>query len=49
MVEHIDALREAIRIVRSRHPFQIDAMVVMPDHLHAVFTMPPEDADYPTR
>ena len=49
LVEHIDALRAAIRIVRSRHPFQIDAMVVMPDHLHAVFTLPPGDADYPTR
>ena len=47
--DHIDALREAIRIVRSRHPFHIDAMVVMPDHLHAIFTMPPGDADYPTR
>ena len=49
LVEHIDALREAIRVVRNRHPFQIDAMVVMPDHLHAIFTMPPGDADYPTR
>ncbi|WP_366043940.1 transposase [Methylomonas sp.] len=49
MVEQIDALRESIRIVRSRHPFQIDAMVVMPDHLHAIFTLPPNDADYPTR
>ena len=49
LVEHIDALREAIRVVRNRHPFQIDAMVVMPDHLHAIFTLPPGDADYPTR
>ncbi len=49
LVEHIDALREAIRIVSSRHPFQIDAIVVMPDHLHAIFTLPTGDADYPTR
>nr|WP_324615370.1 transposase [Methylomonas albis] len=49
LVEHIDILRETIRIVRSHYPFQIDAMVVMPDHLHAIFTLPPDDADYPTR
>ena len=49
LVEHIAALREAFRNVRSRHPFQIDAIVIMPDHLHAVVTLPPGDADYSTR
>jgi putative transposase len=35
-VEHIGALREAVRETRLRFPFEIDAMVVLPDHLHAV-------------
>ncbi len=49
LVEHIDVLRLAIREVRQRHPFAIDAMVIMPDHCHAVFTLPPRDTDYSTR
>ncbi len=49
LVDHIDTLREAIRFVKERHPFHIDAMVVLPDHVHAVWTLPYGDADYPTR
>ena len=49
LVERIDTLREALRYVHTRHPFHIDAMVVLPDHLHAVWTLPPGDADYPMR
>lgn len=36
LVDRIDDLRAALRHVHSRHPFAIDAMVVLPDHLHAV-------------
>jgi putative transposase len=43
------ALRHALRAVRSRIPFEINAMVLQPDHLHCVWTMPPGDADYPER
>ncbi len=43
------ALRDAIKIVRSRHPFIIDAWVLLPDHLHAIWTLPPGDADFPMR
>ena len=49
LTDHIDPLREAMRTVRDRHPFQIDAIVVLPEHLHAIWTLPPGDADYPTR
>ena len=49
LVEHIDALREAVRITRERFPFEIDAMVVLPDHLHAVWTLPEGDSDFPVR
>ena len=49
LVDHIDALREALRRVRQVHHFRIDAMVVLPDHLHAQWTLPPGDADFATR
>ena len=45
----IDVLREAFRQVRAKRPFEIDAIVVLPDHIHSVWTMPPDDADYATR
>ena len=40
LVEQVEALREAVSATRHRFPFQIDAMVVLPDHLHAVWTLP---------
>ncbi|OHX15604.1 transposase [Chromobacterium amazonense] len=49
LTRHIDVLRQAVRQVRDRHPFEIVAMVVLPDHFHAVWTFPEGDADYPTR
>ena len=49
LVEHINLLREAVRAVKRRRPFQIDAWVVLPDHLHAVWTLPEGDADYSGR
>ena len=49
LVEHIDALRGALRYVQRRHPFIIEAMVILPDHLHAIWTLPPDDAGYPMR
>jgi REP element-mobilizing transposase RayT len=42
-------LRTAFRETRRHHPFTIDAMVVLPDHLHAVWTLPEGDADFATR
>jgi putative transposase len=49
LVREIVKLRAAIRSVKQRHPFEIVAMVVMPDHLHALWRLPPDDADYPMR
>jgi putative transposase len=46
---HIELLREAFRQTRQRHPFTIDAIVVLPDHVHAVWTMPDGDSDFATR
>jgi len=49
LVEHIDALRGAFRCVRRQRPFRVEAVVVLPDHLHAVWRLPEGDADYPRR
>jgi putative transposase len=49
LTEHIAELRAAFRKVRRQHPFTIDAMVVLPDHLHAVWTLPEGDANFATR
>jgi putative transposase len=47
--EAVETLREAFRNVRRSRAFEIDAMVVMPDHLHCIWTLPPGDADFATR
>ena len=49
LVDHAEALRATIRVVRQRHPFRIEGMGVRPDHLHAIFTLPPGDTDFSTR
>jgi putative transposase len=43
------ALREAIRSVRRDRPFQVDGWVLLPDHMHAIWTLPTDDPDYATR
>jgi putative transposase len=43
LVERIDVLRLAFRNVRARHPFHIEAIVILPDHLHCVWTLGPGD------
>jgi putative transposase len=49
LTEHIEGLRTAFRETWRRHPFTIDAMVVLPDHLHAIWTLPEGDWDFSTR
>lgn len=49
LVEHIDAFRESVRQVRTQRPFYIDAWVVLPEHTHCVWTLPPGDGDYSSR
>jgi len=43
------ALRESIETVRLTQPFAIDAWVLLPDHLHAIWRLPPGDADFSNR
>ena len=49
LVTHIDALRAAVRSTLHRHPFHIDAWVVLPDHMHCLWTLPDGDTDFPGR
>ena len=42
-------LREAFRSVRSRHPFHVSSIVLLPDHLHAIWNLPEGDANYAMR
>jgi putative transposase len=45
----VDLLRQVVRQVRGAYPFQIEAWVSLPDHMHAIWTMPEGDADYSVR
>jgi len=49
LVEQIDQLRAAYRAAQIRLPFHTNAICVLPDHLHAVWTLPHGDSDYALR
>ncbi len=45
----IALLREAFNTVKQQHPLVMDAIVILPDHLHGLWTLPADDTDYSTR
>ena len=49
LIKHLVLLREAFRCVRRERPFRIDVVVVLPDHLHTIWSLPEGDSDYPGR
>jgi putative transposase len=49
LVDQIAVLFEAVATTRQGRPFTIDAFVVLPDHLHGGWTLPPDDSDFSTR
>ena len=49
LVMQISALRVAVRQVAVKSPFHIDAWVVLPEHMHCIWTLPENDADYSGR
>ena len=49
LIREIDLLRETVRATKARHPFHIDAWVVLPEHMHCMWTLPPGDADFALR
>ncbi len=49
LIEHIEDLRAAVKVTRRTRPFGIDAWVVLPDHMHCIWTLPQGDTDYARR
>jgi putative transposase len=49
LVRHIDRLRRVHKSAQESHPFRAIAICVLPDHLHAIWSLPPNDADFPLR
>jgi putative transposase len=49
LVDHVSALRAAFRIARHERPFIIEAIVILPEHLHVIWTLPSGDSDFPGR
>jgi putative transposase len=49
LLDHVDVLRGAFADTRQKYPFDITAIVILPDHLHAVWTLPPDDSDFSMR
>jgi putative transposase len=49
LIKHIECFRQVYRAVHTRRPFETDAICILPDHLHAIGTLPPDDADFASR
>ena len=49
LINNIDRLRAAFKMCVTRYPFEIEAMVVLPDHLHTLWRLPEGDADFSKR
>jgi putative transposase len=49
LVDHVGPLRAAFRVARQERPFTVDAIVILPDHLHAILTLPEGDDDFAGR
>jgi putative transposase len=49
LIKHVDRLRAAFHHGIQRHPFTIEAIVILPDHLHTLWRLPPGDHDFSTR
>jgi putative transposase len=49
LIDHIDLLKRVIRAEMAKNPFTIDAIVILPEHLHAIWTLPENDADFSNR
>ncbi len=49
LVDQIELLKRIVREEMNAHPFEVNAMVVLPEHLHAIWTLPMDDADFSGR
>jgi putative transposase len=49
LIDHVEELKRAWRWTQERKPFACPAWVILPDHIHCIWKLPPEDDDYATR
>ena len=49
LTEHFELLRHAFEYTRERHPFTVEAIVILPEHIHAIWTLPEGDNDFALR
>ncbi len=49
LVRHIDRLRAVYRTAQERRPFESIAICILPDHLHAIWSLPSGDSDFASR
>jgi putative transposase len=49
LTRQIACLRQAVQEIRRKYPFEINAWVILPEHMHTVWTLPATDADYSGR
>jgi putative transposase len=49
LIDHFEKLRLALNKTKQQHPFLLDAMVILPEHLHAIWTLPKNDNDFAKR
>ncbi|WP_207209194.1 transposase [Loktanella sp. IMCC34160] len=49
LLREVGLLRDCVATAKARWPFDIDAAVILPDHLHMIWTLPEGDADFPKR
>jgi putative transposase len=49
LIAEFNQLKESIKKVKASYPFKLNAMVVLPDHLHMIMSLPKNDTDYSVR
>jgi putative transposase len=49
LIRYVSHLRNAFAVCRDHHPFTMDAVVILPDHSHTIWSLPEGDSDYPER
>lgn len=49
LIDRIDLLREAYQYVQQKYPFKTEAICILPNHIHCIWTLPENDTDYSLR
>ncbi len=49
LIQEIELLRKVVKQVKQRYPFYINAWVVLPEHMHTIWTLPEGDSNFSLR